>query len=519
MDLYGPVDSFNINYLVNSISKSTNDEPYLIFPSRDKFDATLNELKVINDKFIVPASLEDSIPENPALYKFESHFDGFYSLRMKIQRAIDSLSDLNIYQPDVFDPDDHFIGDEYYRTVLNRLMEVQINETVYKVLSTEWVAEFSAGDLSVLDFIRSFDLQDLDGTFDDTLINRVKFNYTGSVYNPAEGGPTSPVKRGCNLGIHWSEGTSGEITFDGTPQNGCAMTWIWGDGSQASTGIYAKHTYAKNGTYVVTLIAICGPNTCEFSQSVTVTTASSNSNCLNPPIADFVIEGADVGELRLTSNERNPAFWYHWEIKDYGISSTEQGVSTFARNFASQTTVEICLTIYDGKGCKSNKKCSTITISESCCKRGHEQVFDHKDFLGNHKMKYKIFRWNGGPFGRNVGAKSVHFEYRKRKFHLRRNPNKHWIRTKTKIYVKLYGQYWSGNRRLESLGFPCRYKFDIDLDEYKSNKCNADVTENPNELMSENHRIYTKQNRLNSSHWVLINGVYYGGDLVLSKCE
>ena len=174
-------------------------------------------------------------------------------------------------------------------------------------------------------------------------------------------------------------------------------------------------------------------------------------------------------------------------------------------------------------GCKSTK-CSTFLVPKSCCDRGPHQEIGHIQFATDHLMKYKLFRWNGGPLGRNVGAKTVHFEKRRRKFSIRRNPNKHWIRSRIPISANMVGQVWKGDHQHERAAnrIPswnvCQTEVSVNQSENKV-RSNADVTYNPSNSPDFQYRIYTKKARLQSTHSITFNGSVYSYNLFLTNCN
>ncbi len=519
---YAPVDACPLSYLTSSISITTGAHPFLVFSNRGNFDYIRDELLTLNGVYEVPDILQDSVSFDPILEKFENQFSGYYSLREKIVDLVDSLSDANVYDPTTFDPEDHFIGDVIYRTVLNDIMEVQINETVYKVMSDEWVATFSSGDPMALAFVRGYNINDLYGKIHDTTISNVLFTYTGAEYDldPSTGLITGPYEPQCWVDITINENSGGEIVVSNlaglsSPCLGIA-TIDWGDGSSpdvfGTTGLYSRyHTYATNGDYIVkvTFECSCGKPTTNWFE-VAVTTASSSS-CSSFPTADFTFDISKAGVLKVNSTTTSGSYKYYWKIASPlreldNLTSTE-----FITNWNKPITVDVCLKIYNNSGCVSTK-CSTINVPDGCCQRGGVHQWDHLNYATDHYIKCKMYKWNGGPLGRNVGAKTVNFEKRYRKFHLSRNPNKHWKRTNAEVSVILSGSIWSGNYTQEHTPLmygPCYQEFSVSKSEYKLSKHNADVTYNPGPLISDNHRIYTKKHILSASHSVKHGGVSY----------
>ena len=514
------IDTFPIEYITNSISYNGD---FLQFSNRASFDYTMEELRNLDGNLYTPDSLQDSIGVNPILDRFECKFSGYKSLRKKIENEIDSLSEEGVYNPTGYDPDDHFIGDLMYRTVLNHLMEVQIAEEVYKVKSIDWVVKFPANDPSKLEFARNYNVSNLTLRVFDTLINGINFYYTGGMDN--EGGfynghyYSGSKRSNCDADFTYTINQNGNVSFSGTCQLSCTYTWLFSDGGTAY-GANVSHTFVKNGTYTVTMTAACGSETCGKIKEITITNAQSN-NCNNAPVADFVINVLELGEVELESTTNHPEYTYVWEVD--GNNETKKsgpGNYIFKKKTFSGGIFNICLTITTEDGCKSNKKCSTIVIPNGCCQRGQIQRKETWDYLNEKKMKYKIFRWNGGPLGRNVGGKTVNFNYRKRKFKIGKNKNKYWIRTRTEIYVGLSGRVWSGNHDIEvNEKSPCNYKHQVNTNEYKLSRVHADRVFNPSGGL-DHTRVYTKKEAFTSTHWIKDgNGNYHTRTLQLTNCN
>ncbi len=102
--------------------------------------------------------------------------------------------------------------------------------------------------------------------------------------------------------------TSGfNATFSNTSTNATEYNWDFGDGN-TSTEETPEHTYAEDGTYTVTLIAIgpCGADT--LAQTVTIVT---------PPTAGFTAaptSGCGPLEVQFTSTSSANAVEFYWEF-------------------------------------------------------------------------------------------------------------------------------------------------------------------------------------------------------------
>ena len=344
---YSFIDTFHIEYLTNPISTCEN---FLVFPNRTNFEYTMSELKKLNSSLLTPDLLEDSLPQDPILERFESSINNFLSLRKKIENEIDSLSHDNVFYPDVYDPDDHFIGDLYYRAVLNHLMEVQIGEKVYKVKSSEWVTEFAAGNPALLGFARNYNVNNLVNRIDDTTINGIEFYYTGSetLYAPNK----SSKKRGnCLITISKNETSSGNVTFtiQASAGNCSQYHYDFGDGTSLISGSnVVTHQYQHKGSYLVTVWEnqTC-PNgeSCNGTLSLNVTTALLAANC-STVVADFADDQIDLGIISvhaLNGSNFHNFEWITYNADDDGKEdsrlSGDAAGSSFTRRYGKNEGV------------------------------------------------------------------------------------------------------------------------------------------------------------------------------------
>jgi hypothetical protein len=528
---YPLIDTFPIEYITNGISFNTTGE-FLQFSNRNSFDFTMDELKRLDNIIITPDSLQDSIGLYPILEKFDSKFINYLSLRQKIENEIDSLSEENIYNPVIYDPEDHFIGDIIYRTLLNHQMEVQISETIYKVINKEWVTEFNS-DINLLNFVRNYDITNLNNRITDTVINNIKFIYTGSEFElDNQGNFKRSFDPNCGISLfNLVNNPNGEVSFIIYPMYCSIGSFVvdFGDGTISPQTIVngyflsnISHTYAKNGNYLAKIIfnCPCGTIPSTLLVDVNVTNLNTNNNCQNFPSSDFSVDLSNVGKIKLKSLAIGNNLKYYWRVITTNEKNSDEKEDEYLDDYSTQKTIEVCLKIYNTSGCFS-EKCSTIIVPESCCQRGHTQQIKETYYSANGFIKSKIFRWNGGPLGRNVGAKTVNFEFRKRKFSLRKNRNSHWIRTRAEVSVTLNGEIWAGNRNTEkdrNYGV-CYFKLGVNKNEFKLNKANADVVYNPGSPTKDVYnRIYTKKQSLYSEHKIKINGTNYSTNLYLTKC-
>lgn len=515
---YPLIDSMDISYITN---KAIMWYGMLSFNTRADFEDVAQKIVDLNKAMIIPDSLQDSIPEFPISVHFEEHFNGFFSLRNAICKEIDSLQELGMYNPQVYDPDDHFLADDGYRTLFNKELEVRIGELAYKILSEEWVAEFKA-DESDLTTVKGISLNELTGQYKDTIIRGIYIYYCGLAYS--QGKIVTPRGSGCNVQLGYQADLNNKklYHFAAGGNGNCTYSWDFGDGT-SGTGQSIDHTYTSQGDYMVILTANCVIDQCIYHEIITV----EQKKACTGPSADFTMTQTNA-EISFNANSVNSNFYYEWEL-DGGlgaqtIQSFGKGHYSETNNYASGGGQKAYLTVFDGTGC-SAKMCKTVALANVCCEKGHHQVIQYYFYTpSNDKaMKCKIFRWNAGPFGRNVGAKTVNLEYRYKKH---KNKGKQtWRRTKTTIYAELYGKIWVRDRPTfigsligDTPEKPCPQigERDVSTNEFKTNAKNADVTWNPSGIIQQ---VYTQKKRLKSKHYVKnALGNYFTVELFLTDC-
>ncbi|MEA3446309.1 MAG: PKD domain-containing protein [Bacteroidota bacterium] len=151
---------------------------------------------------------------------------------------------------------------------------------------------------------------------------------------------------------------------------GAPTSWAWdfGDGT-TSTLQNPTHTYAQNGTYVVTL-TISGPN-CSDTETMTITTGTTSC------IADFMFypdSNSVMTYYFYDMSTGSPTSWT-WDFGDGTTSSLQNPTHTYAQN----GTYVVTLTILCANG--YNTTTQTIIIGTTACVAAFSYTVDPNSTL------------------------------------------------------------------------------------------------------------------------------------------
>jgi PKD repeat protein len=138
---------------------------------------------------------------------------------------------------------------------------------------------------------------------------------------------TGATTTGCNLNANFtsSQGANGLVNFNNTSTGTTGSTtysWDFGDSSPLSTATSPGHTYAANGSYIVTLVADNNVSPACISTKTTVVVVNSYCN-LN---ASFIATPGSNGSVSFVSNSTgtSPSSNYQW---NFGDNTTGSGAS------------------------------------------------------------------------------------------------------------------------------------------------------------------------------------------------
>jgi PKD repeat protein len=153
------------------------------------------------------------------------------------------------------------------------------------------------------------------------------------------------------------------FTFTNTSQSSSNPTfayWNFGD-SNTSNSWDANHTYANNGTYLVTLQLFSNDSMCWSTEydTVVVTNGNASSNCQAGFYAFQDSTNTSLVWVVNTSTSPNPPMTYFWDFGDGNNSTAAYPQHTYA-NYGSYL---VCVTITDALGC-SDMYCDSISVTQ-----------------------------------------------------------------------------------------------------------------------------------------------------------
>ena len=151
--------------------------------------------------------------------------------------------------------------------------------------------------------------------------------------------PPSCLARVCNY--------SGVGSAD--PNTGDTFTYLWnfGDGTPTSTSSAPSHTFAVDGTYIVSLTVTDGwGDATTTTRTITLTEPAGNANPV-AVISNPVCSGLTCNLSGLSSSDADgDAITYSWNFGDATTSTS----STPSKTWAAPNTYTVTLTVTDGWG-------------------------------------------------------------------------------------------------------------------------------------------------------------------------
>ncbi|MEQ8683860.1 MAG: hypothetical protein RIE86_01145 [Imperialibacter sp.] len=202
------IDYSQINVLNKGFAGARGGEQLLVFPDKEAFIQTINELarqvdelddafiefyKDLDEDALNDKEQEIGFNEEKPLTDFLEYM-GFASLYQQIE--IEETKWLQQEELDFTnDPNDHFIDGENYRVVLNADAEVQVGESIYKI-TEDGFFEITDGDLESLKI--------LDAVSNGRISLPENVIFVGNDYNSAARVTASECKS--------SKSSSGEVT-------------------------------------------------------------------------------------------------------------------------------------------------------------------------------------------------------------------------------------------------------------------------------------------------------------------
>ncbi len=179
------------------------------------------------------------------------------------------------------------------------------------------------------------------GTYSPTLVMTVYDSLTSAIIcSDSETHPITVAYTPCGTAFTTSQ-SGAVVTVTATNPagtSGMTYTWNWGDGSPASTGSSAVHTYATSGVKTITLTATNGSCTYTNTRTVTITVPPSSCSSL---IANFswTATGTNVNFSNTSTFFSGTTRTSQW---NFGDATTSTSFST-SHTYASAGTYTVTL--------------------------------------------------------------------------------------------------------------------------------------------------------------------------------
>jgi len=299
---------------------------------------------------------------------------GFNSLRKKIDTYETTLEN-NDNLWDYNDPDDHFVYDDFERTILNEKLEYGIINTVYKYINEYTILEIE-DDIATLNNIRQ----------------------NQSNIKPYLCSPNLTINSYADIGTLDAayEFTQNNLTVSFTNKSNNANDYYWdfGDGT-SSTLENPTHTYAQSGYYDVVLIVSTHFNGVEVYDRKT---------CRVPPpgncTANFNYDRNSANNLELHFLINSSAQQFKQVTWNWGDGSPSENYynTSYLQNhyeFPSAGKYKVTLTIKDMTDCVATYKYTVVAGSNDCRFYKSTPTKYEKYDYDTRKFKYKFFIRNG----------------------------------------------------------------------------------------------------------------------------
>ncbi|MEM6271303.1 MAG: PKD domain-containing protein [Bacteroidota bacterium] len=349
----------------------------------------------------------EKLDDDPIKYLFEEAF-AHHSLRRYLIDQEYALLEAETFDGAGNDPDDHFIPDDVLRLLLNKNMEWKVENVVIKIVSATAILQVDDPATAQLEALRAEFAPPLTYTEIPDLPNpgicfanpQVATSPNVTVIDFME--PQAPQACAAGFTRAISSTFPTQVTFTNTSSgNFTSLEWNFGDGNVSTTSS-PTHTYAQNGSYLVTLTLYDGVNICDaFSDQVVI-----SSNCT----ADFSAVPASSNNLQISfsdysySTTGSVTSWL-WDFGDGNTNSATNPIHTYSAS-GSYTA---CLTISTSDNCVE-QYCDNIAVqSNACCKTNiavKQGSGSSPVDIGNNRG-YKGKLWiTSVPFYRRYGSKT-----------------------------------------------------------------------------------------------------------------
>ena len=342
-----------------------------------------NQIDSINNLFNNDNTINCSI--DTGFIAFEKQMN-FSSLRYELEKSTQLLEDAdNLWESN--NPDDHFIIDDFIRTIVNPDLEFGLKTSVYKFINDYTIIEV-VDDINTLQCIRSN-------------INNIKpclVNTTTHIHTL-----TKPNEIISDFYFNIQGLT---VTFFNSSINGDDYYWDFGDGASSSI-VNPTHNYNSNSDFVVTLIAskTIDGNKIYDRKKINIKLGDCNTN--------FIISPSSTNPLEITFQGKSTSTSYYnmkWVFGDGTSKSCNGNCLNETHTYTSAGNYKVSLTIRDANDCISTYQ-RTIKVGpdNSDCIKYKSTGKKYKKYANNTKsFKYK-FKVINGPIHHRIKAKVVNY--------------------------------------------------------------------------------------------------------------
>ncbi len=392
-----------------NLSGITKTDDILYFSDTSILNALENSIEVFNYDINSDTTIDCDV--DTGYIAFESQI-GFRGLRFYIEAETTELeSNNNLF--DYNDPDDHFIDDDFIRTIVNQDLKFGLGNSLYKFINKYTLIKIEDSP-SLMDCI--------DNSSGGTQLMPCLVNPQVEILN--EGISQLDLRAQFYYDIN-----SLTLNFTNSSIGSDSYYWDFGDGNY-STQENPIHTYFGYGSYDVTLVVGKTLDDGEIVYSKTKSSAKLNGDCDarfnynvdedNTLMVEFIDKSLASGGSTLYS-------WY-WDFGDGNYSTQQDPTHTYA----TKGEKNVILRIKDMSDCEDFTGHIKITVGQSqeCLKNA--SFSETCTFETNHKVKIKITfsqRWT--MFQPKIKAKIIHYQENIFGWYFRKKTNK--------ISVSLYG--------------------------------------------------------------------------------
>ena len=188
-------------------------------------------------------------------------------------------------------------------------------------------------------------------------------------------------------------------TFSNTSTNAGSYSWNFGD-SQTSTTASPSHTYATDGTYIVTLTATNGCGTVISTQTVVIVTA---------PTANFTANntmGCVPMTVQFTSTSSANTTGWAWQFPGGNpATSTAQNPTV---TYAAAGTYSVTLTASNAAGSNTQTKSGFVTVNSTPTAAFTASVNGATATFSNTSTNALSYSWNFGDSQTSTTASPSH---------------------------------------------------------------------------------------------------------------